>query len=36
MEQHIDAFLKNDAVDATAITEVIASPAKRYVDFRVP
>jgi penicillin-binding protein 1A len=36
MEQHIDAFLKNDDVDATAITDVVASPVKRHVDFRAP
>lgn len=36
MEQHINAFLQNNATDTTAITEVIASPAKQYGGLRVP
>jgi hypothetical protein len=36
MEQHINAFLQNNATDTTAITEVIASPTKQYGSLRVP
>jgi penicillin-binding protein 1A len=36
MEQHINAFLQNNVTDTTAITEVIASPAKQYGGLRVP
>jgi hypothetical protein len=32
MEEHIDVFLKNNVTDTTAVTEVIASPAKQYGD----
>ena len=35
IEQHISEFLKNNAVGATAITEVTATPAGRSVDFRI-
>ena len=36
MEQHIDVFLKNALMGTTAITEVMASPAKPHDDLRVP
>ena len=36
MEQHIDAFLENNVVDAAAVAEVIAAPAKPYADLRLP
>jgi penicillin-binding protein 1A len=36
MEQHIDEFLKNNAIGTTAITQVMASPARQYGDLRVP
>ena len=35
MEQHIDVFLKNDAVDAAAVAAVSAAPAKPYGDLRL-
>ena len=36
MEQHIDEFLKNNAIGTTAITQAMASPARQYGDLRVP
>jgi penicillin-binding protein 1A len=36
MEQHIDVFLKNDVMDTTAITDMIASPAKQSGNLRLP
>ena len=36
MEQHIDVFLKNDEVDATAGAAVGAAPAEPYGDLRLP
>ena len=36
MEQHIDGFLENNVVDAAAVAEVIAAPAKPYADLRLP
>jgi membrane peptidoglycan carboxypeptidase len=36
MEQHIDAFLKNDAFETPAITKMIAPPAQRHSDLRAP
>jgi penicillin-binding protein 1A len=35
MEQHIDEFLKNSAIGATAITQAMP-PASQYGDLRVP
>ncbi len=36
LEQHINVFLQNDAMDKTAITEAMAPSAKQDIDFRVP
>jgi hypothetical protein len=36
MEQHIDGFLEGNVVDAAAVAEVIAAPAKPYGDLRLP
>jgi penicillin-binding protein 1A len=36
MEQHINAFLKDDATDTTVIAEVIAPPAVQYGELRLP
>ena len=36
MEQHIDAFLKSDAFETPTITKMIAPPAQRRSDLRVP
>jgi hypothetical protein len=35
IEQHISEFLKNNTVGDTAITEAMAIPVGRSVDFRI-